>query len=62
MPKNIVICFDGTNNTFGPQNTNVVRLVQMLDRNPLTQRLYLRPRRGDAAGARRLERHRQARF
>jgi uncharacterized protein (DUF2235 family) len=43
MPKNIVICFDGTNNTFGPQNTNVVRLVQMLDRNPLTQRLYYDP-------------------
>jgi uncharacterized protein (DUF2235 family) len=43
MPKNIVICFDGTNNKFGPQNTNVVRLVQMLDRNPLTQRLYYDP-------------------
>jgi Uncharacterized conserved protein len=43
MPKNIVICFDGTNNKFGSQNTNVVRLVQMLDRNPLTQRLYYDP-------------------
>ena len=43
MPKNIVICFDGTNNEFGSQNTNVVRLVQMLERNPLTQRLYYDP-------------------
>jgi len=43
MPKNIVICFDGTNNKFGPQNTNVVRLVQMLERDPLTQRLYYDP-------------------
>ena len=38
MPPNIVLCFDGTNNEFGPNNTNVVRLVQALDRN--SQRLY----------------------
>lgn len=43
MPKNIVICFDGTNNKFGPENTNVVRLVQLLERDPLTQRLYYDP-------------------
>ena len=43
MPKNIVVCFDGTNNKFGPQNTNVVRLVQLLERDPLTQRLYYDP-------------------
>jgi uncharacterized protein (DUF2235 family) len=43
MAKNIVVCFDGTNNTFGAQNTNVVRLVQLLERNPVTQRLYYDP-------------------
>jgi uncharacterized protein (DUF2235 family) len=43
MPKNIVICFDGTNNKFGSQNTNVVRLVQLIERNPSTQRLYYDP-------------------
>jgi uncharacterized protein (DUF2235 family) len=31
MPKNLVICFDGTNNEFGRVNTNVVRLYQCLD-------------------------------
>jgi uncharacterized protein (DUF2235 family) len=43
MPKNIVICFDGTNNQFGPENTNVVRLIQVLDRDPTRQRLYYDP-------------------
>src|SRR5205085_11529876 len=40
-PKNIVICFDGTSNQFGPNNTNVIRLVQVIDRD--TQRLYYDP-------------------
>lgn len=31
MPKNIVLCCDGTNNQFGRTNTNVVRLYQCLD-------------------------------
>jgi uncharacterized protein (DUF2235 family) len=43
MPRNLVICCDGTNNQFGPENTNVVRLVQVLDRDPLEQRLYYDP-------------------
>lgn len=43
MARNLVICFDGTNNQFGPQNTNVVRLIQVLDRNPQRQRLYYDP-------------------
>jgi uncharacterized protein (DUF2235 family) len=38
--RNLIICCDGTNNKFGPENTNVVRLVQVLDRNPQVQRLY----------------------
>jgi uncharacterized protein (DUF2235 family) len=36
--QNIVICFDGTSNQFGTNNTNVVRLVQALNRD--VQRLY----------------------
>lgn len=28
MPKNIVVCCDGTSNEFGPQNTNVIKLYQ----------------------------------
>jgi uncharacterized protein (DUF2235 family) len=41
--RNLVICFDGTNNRFGPENTNVIRLVQSLDRDPARQRLYYDP-------------------
>ncbi|MBV9110440.1 MAG: DUF2235 domain-containing protein [Gemmatimonadetes bacterium] len=43
MPRNLVICFDGTNNEFGRANTNVVRLVQVLDRDPTHQRLFYDP-------------------
>jgi uncharacterized protein (DUF2235 family) len=43
MPKNLVICCDGTNNQFGPENTNVVRLIQALVRDPARQRLYYDP-------------------
>jgi len=43
MPRNLVICCDGTNNQFGPQNTNVVRLTQVLDCDPAKQRLYYDP-------------------
>jgi uncharacterized protein (DUF2235 family) len=43
MPRNLVICFDGTNNEFGIENTNVVRLVQALDRDSPAQQLYYDP-------------------
>jgi uncharacterized protein (DUF2235 family) len=43
MSRNLIICCDGTNNQFGPENTNVVRLVQVLDRSPEKQRLYYDP-------------------
>jgi uncharacterized protein (DUF2235 family) len=33
MGRNIVLCFDGTNNKFGPTNTNVVKLYTLLDRH-----------------------------
>jgi uncharacterized protein (DUF2235 family) len=42
-PRNIVICFDGTNNQFGKVNTNVIRLVQVANRDQLKQRLYYDP-------------------
>ncbi|GAB5561323.1 MAG: DUF2235 domain-containing protein [Synoicihabitans sp.] len=43
MPKNLVVCCDGTNNQFGSCNTNVVRLVQVLDRDPTQQLVYYDP-------------------
>lgn len=43
MPRNLVICCDGTNNQFGKNNTNVVRLVQMLVQDSSRQRLYYDP-------------------
>ena len=43
MPRNLVICCDGTSNEFGLENTNVVRLVQSLDRDPTRQRMYYDP-------------------
>src|SRR5690349_686823 len=49
MPRNLIICFDGTNNQFGANNTNVVRLVQVLDRDPSRQRLYYDPGVGTLA-------------
>jgi len=33
MGKNIVICFDGTNNQFGENNTNIVKLYDSLAKN-----------------------------
>jgi uncharacterized protein (DUF2235 family) len=43
MPKNIVICCDGTGNEFGPKNTNVVKLFELLVKNPATQVAYYDP-------------------
>ena len=43
MPKNIVICCDGTGNEFGPENTNVVKLFELLTKDPLTQVAYYDP-------------------
>ena len=44
MPRNIVICCDGTSNTFGTTNTNVVRTVQVLADDPTgSQLVYYDP-------------------
>jgi len=42
MPKNIVICCDGTGNEFGDRNSNVVKLYQMLVLDP-SQVAYYHP-------------------
>lgn len=42
MPKNIVICCDGTGNEFSDRNSNVVKLYQMLALDP-TQVAYYHP-------------------
>ncbi|KAG8942264.1 hypothetical protein FRC03_003461 [Tulasnella sp. 419] len=40
-PKQLVLCFDGTNNQFGTENTNVVKLFGMLTKNDTSkQKVY----------------------
>lgn len=41
--RNLILCFDGTNNQFGTQNTSIVRLVQVLNRDPEEQLLFYDP-------------------
>ena len=43
MPRNLVVCLDGTNNEFGAENTNVVRLFQLLLDEPDSQLRYYDP-------------------
>lgn len=40
MPRNIVLCLDGTSNQFSTTNTNVVKLYAMLDRKRIDQLSY----------------------
>jgi len=49
MPKNIVICCDGTGNEFGPTNSNVVKLFQVIVRGPAAQTGYYDPGVGTIA-------------
>jgi uncharacterized protein (DUF2235 family) len=53
MPKNIVVCFDGTANEFGKNLTNVVKLYDALVKDPVRQVVYYHPGIGtmEAAGA-----------
>jgi uncharacterized protein (DUF2235 family) len=41
--RNLVVCCDGTNNQFGSRNTNVVRLLSVLDRDPERQVAFYDP-------------------
>jgi len=43
MPKNIVICCDGTGNQFGENNSNVVKLYSVLVIQPEVQTAYYHP-------------------
>jgi uncharacterized protein (DUF2235 family) len=43
MPKNIVICCDGTANEFTPHNTNVLKLFYTLDQDAQQQVTYYHP-------------------
>jgi len=41
--RNLILCFDGTNNEFGPQNTSVIRFIQVLDQDPELQLSFYDP-------------------
>jgi uncharacterized protein (DUF2235 family) len=43
MARNLVVCFDGTNNEYAATNTNVVKLYTVLDREPSGQLAYYQP-------------------
>lgn len=41
--RNLILCFDGTNNEFGPENTSVIRFIQVLDQDPERQLSFYDP-------------------
>src|SRR5262245_58623619 len=43
MAKNIVVCCDGTGNEYGENNTNVVKLFRMIEKDPRSQIAYYDP-------------------
>jgi uncharacterized protein (DUF2235 family) len=43
MPKNIVVCCDGTANEFKRDRTNVVKLFATLVKDPVVQACYYHP-------------------
>lgn len=43
MGRNIILCFDGTNNEYASTNTNVVKLYGMLERRGSEQLAYYQP-------------------
>jgi uncharacterized protein (DUF2235 family) len=51
MPRNIVLCLDGTSNHYAAVNTNVVKLYAMLDRTRTDQLSYYQPGIGTIAPA-----------
>ena len=40
MGRNLILCFDGTNNQYAATNTNVVKIYAMLDREANDQFSY----------------------
>src|SRR4051812_24664674 len=52
MPRNVVICCDGTANEFAQHRTNVIKLYSLLEQDPARQLTFYHPTRHDgAAGA-----------
>ncbi|MGE0425051.1 MAG: DUF2235 domain-containing protein [Reyranellaceae bacterium] len=49
MPKNLVVCCDGTNNEFEENRTNVVKLCFAMVRDPARQLVYYHPGLGTMA-------------
>lgn len=49
MPRNLIVCLDGTNNEFGKVNTNVVRVVQSIVQDSDEQLMYYDPGVGTLA-------------
>ena len=43
MIKKLILCLDGTSNRYCRDNTNVVKLAELLDKTALNQRLYYQP-------------------
>lgn len=43
MPKKLILCLDGTSNQFCRDNTNVVKIAALLDKNAADQMLYYQP-------------------
>jgi uncharacterized protein (DUF2235 family) len=43
MPKKLVLCLDGTSNQYKKDNTNVVKLVALLDKQASDQLIYYQP-------------------
>jgi len=43
VPKKLVLCLDGTNNQYKKDNTNVVKLLAMLDKSAADQLVYYQP-------------------
>lgn len=41
--RNIVVCFDGTSNEFGENNTNIVKIYRSLEKDPNTQLAFYDP-------------------
>ncbi len=50
VPKNIVVCLDGTNNQFGDRTTNAVKLYRVCQKIPDKQLVYYHPGLGTMGG------------
>ena len=49
MPRNLVLCCDGTSNQFSQDRTNVIKLFHALDKDPAVQAVYSHPGIGTRA-------------